>query len=199
MKKVCVLALAILMVFGISMAASAASLEIDFWGGSTDLIQGDYDTGSTITLDWTMGEFVNVDIIMADVPEGNGLAIFGWELAFNPATMAISDLDTGSAFGFVFDLGVDGSVIVANASSTSPPDEDVLMVSFVLTCIGDGLDALTISSLGASYNLLADGTDLDSLFPTVLASVNQVPIPGAVWLLGSGLLGLVGLRRRMTS
>lgn len=26
-------------------------------------------------------------------------------------------------------------------------------------------------------------------------SVNAVPIPGAVWLLGSGLLGLVGLRR----
>jgi len=28
---------------------------------------------------------------------------------------------------------------------------------------------------------------------------NPVPIPGAVWLLGSGLLGLVGLRRRINS
>ena len=28
-------------------------------------------------------------------------------------------------------------------------------------------------------------------------SYDAVPIPGAVWLLGSGLLGLVGLRRRM--
>jgi hypothetical protein len=26
--------------------------------------------------------------------------------------------------------------------------------------------------------------------------VNPVPIPAAVWLLGSGLLGLIGIRRR---
>ena len=25
---------------------------------------------------------------------------------------------------------------------------------------------------------------------------NAVPIPGAVWLLGSGLIGLIGIRRR---
>jgi hypothetical protein len=30
-------------------------------------------------------------------------------------------------------------------------------------------------------------------------SVNLVPIPGAVWLLGSGLLGLAGLRRKFKS
>ena len=31
---------------------------------------------------------------------------------------------------------------------------------------------------------------------TVGANVNPVPIPGAVWLLGSGLIGLIGLRRK---
>lgn len=36
-----------------------------------------------------------------------------------------------------------------------------------------------------------DGYDIDGVVAT-----NQVPIPAAVWLLGSGLLGLVGLRRR---
>jgi hypothetical protein len=30
-------------------------------------------------------------------------------------------------------------------------------------------------------------------------SANQVPIPGAVWLLGSGLVGLAGLRRKFKS
>lgn len=32
---------------------------------------------------------------------------------------------------------------------------------------------------------------------TVAARVNVVPLPGAVWLLGSGLLGLVGLKRKL--
>jgi hypothetical protein len=29
-----------------------------------------------------------------------------------------------------------------------------------------------------------------------IAKVNAVPVPAAAWLLGSGLLGLVGIRRR---
>jgi hypothetical protein len=197
MKKLCVFLLAILMVFGISTAANAVNLAIDFYGGSTGLVQGDYDTGGLVTL--TPGDFVNVDIIMQAVPDGNGLTIFGWTLATDPASMAISGLDTD--FAFVFDLSISGGLITANAATSAEPDGDVLMVSFVLTCTGisGGPFSLLISEFGSSNNLLADGTDLASLFPTVLAEVNQVPIPGAVWLLGSGLLGLVGLRRRMAS
>ncbi len=33
----------------------------------------------------------------------------------------------------------------------------------------------------------------------LMGKVNSVPIPGAMWLLGSGLLGLVGIRRRRQS
>jgi hypothetical protein len=31
---------------------------------------------------------------------------------------------------------------------------------------------------------------------TTVTPINPVPIPGAVWLLGSGLLGLVGIGRK---
>lgn len=40
----------------------------------------------------------------------------------------------------------------------------------------------------------ASGTDLS--FHTYYDDTASVPIPGAAWLLGSGLLGLVGIRRR---
>jgi len=33
---------------------------------------------------------------------------------------------------------------------------------------------------------------------TEIMPVSSVPVPAAVWLLGSGLIGLVGIRRRMT-
>jgi hypothetical protein len=35
-----------------------------------------------------------------------------------------------------------------------------------------------------------------AFFTSCVEGVNAVPIPGAVWLLGSGLLGFIGLRRR---
>ena len=39
---------------------------------------------------------------------------------------------------------------------------------------------------------IGDGYDIDAV------KVNSTPIPGAAWLLGSGLIGLVGLRRRFS-
>jgi hypothetical protein len=46
----------------------------------------------------------------------------------------------------------------------------------------------TTIDFGYIYN--AQWFDLDDV------SMNPVPIPGAIWLLGSGLLGLVGLKRK---
>ena len=60
-----------------------------------------------------------------------------------------------------------------------------------------GTDTLTIDGLfddwdHGLYYLNGDEDIVSSLDITI----NPVPIPGAVWLLGSGLLGLVGLRRQ---
>ncbi len=38
--------------------------------------------------------------------------------------------------------------------------------------------------------------DIENLHYEVLAEIKAVPVPAAVWLFGSGLLGLLGLRKR---
>lgn len=60
-----------------------------------------------------------------------------------------------------------------------------------------------VTAWNAGFTVL-DPTDLPSngsignhiLRPDTATTVPPVPIPGAVWLLGSGLLGLLGLRRK---
>ena len=60
--------------------------------------------------------------------------------------------------------------------------------TFLFTATGTST-TLTFTSLNTTADLQY-GPALDDI------SVNAVPIPGAVWLLGSGLLGLVAIRRR---
>lgn len=75
----------------------------------------------------------------------------------------------------------------------------------VLAPQGDGVfgwyeDDSLPGPLAARRDLLASNTDwfaVSALHPTYFAVEGTVvPIPGAVWLLGSGLLGLVAIRRR---
>ena len=69
----------------------------------------------------------------------------------------------------------------------------------ILDIIGDG------TYLDTSGDVIYDpyptsgsaGFDLDAI--GVLNEASAVPIPGAVWLLGSGLLALVGIRRKNSS
>ena len=64
--------------------------------------------------------------------------------------------------------------------------QTVSLKDFVLTGL-DGEDLITISP--DLYNVTFD-EKMDTY------TITGVPIPGAVWLLSSGLLGLVGLRRK---
>lgn len=72
------------------------------------------------------------------------------------------------------------------------------LYAFYLTGSGGGPSTPAIETLyqnsqnTASWTLNTDGTLTYSLAPAVSA----VPVPAAVWLFGSGLLGLVGIARR---
>jgi hypothetical protein len=51
-------------------------------------------------------------------------------------------------------------------------------------------------NIGAAWGPSFDGTQYSELFNVTITSAPPVPVPAAVWLFGSGLLGLVGVARR---
>jgi hypothetical protein len=207
MKKVSIFLLVTVMAIGISTAAIAApvlTFDIDFYGGGYD--KGVYDTGTTIDLE--LGQSVMADIYVSGLNEtGNGLAGWGALLEFGPYLDAVSVAGNATLWPIslltpvieddyltierfpMFGAGVEG--------------DDLLLFTVELQCTGLGLSELILWDMdkgGASVNwvtLLAN--ELDNQFPVTLASINNVPIPGSLLLLGSGLLGLIGIRRRAKS
>ncbi len=80
-----------------------------------------------------------------------------------------------------------------------------LLTPFPNTCIVDGLEGDCFLGLyddtndgidKASASLGLDGSLADTNLAAVEYSFTVVPVPAAVWLFGSGLLGLVGIARR---
>lgn len=91
---------------------------------------------------------------------------------------------------------------------TTPVDPDLDPAEdFAGLSVADAIDLYAGSAGGTGYDLAESGFDWiryirvesnGTSYTEVdgFADVAPVPIPGAVWLLGSGLLGLVGIRRR---
>jgi hypothetical protein len=112
----------------------------------------------------------------------------------DPATVASSD--AGSSGLATSDSGR------ASVLQTSDSEQvgNLFSLTFtVLDPIADGLDDLMVGILDGSADDINPpiGGDPFTINPnTVSAQVGAVPVPAAVWLFGSGLLGLIGTARR---
>lgn len=95
-------------------------------------------------------------------------------------------------------------VTVASGTSLCDPATDSIRAS-------DGAHCYQNSFAGYGFLMRADGSRMlyyinptghsnyVSTDPAAYASLSAVPVPAAVWLFGSGLLGLVGLARKKTN
>lgn len=102
----------------------------------------------------------------------------GWEWA-SPAGIFPIDPSTGSRIGT---NPISGLVV-----NPSPPSGTTLAFDFDPLLLGTAIEI--------EKYLLWTGTGPTTIEPTVL-EFPTVPIPAAVWLFGSGLLGLIGIARR---
>jgi len=119
------------------------------------------------------------------------------------------DVGGDVSYGYDLILGINGTGSIANVSGGDSDLGDIFgsgWRQFGGSVYGEtGSSVLAFSfdfTADVGTNLLLSGSYTDSNFldtsilSSTLASVSAVPIPAAVWLFGSGLIGLVGLAKR---
>ena len=159
-----------------------------------------YDNAAVHTSGGTLKEAISVfrefDFTAADTASGST-----WEFAFDfslNAAEPIGGLTEAGAFIRVFDPVfnlLDGDTLDTGAAATSTFQNGILSVT---------LNPLWVSGkVQVGFNNLATNYDPSGMFYDNTCFSNDgscsapaVPVPAAVWLFGSGLLGLVGVARR---
>lgn len=140
------------------------------------------------------GETFNVDIIGIDFTELSGGT---FDLGFDSAHLQINSVSINPYFDFLPDgggptVGDVWSNIGFDVFVNAPAVGDFTIATINLTALGSGASNLDIlNSQFFSATALLDPTFMPG-------AVSTVPVPAAVWLFGSGLLGLVGVARRKT-
>lgn len=95
----------------------------------------------------------------------------------------------------LWDQSYQGPYLVYNAELARSSGENDSAYIITLTDLSHSADTLTIKWYASGAGWQA-GWDESYAIDNVIVSVNPVPIPGAGWLLGSGLLGLLTIRTR---
>lgn len=155
-------------------------------------VQGYSYSGSatTVTLDFNLHGSVgdNAPGYVNNSLRADVAVIIGSELGWYPSYATL-------VYEVAMGLSVvgDESVFISNGIDQNAPGS----ITFDLE---DGMDFYVVASMGATAkNGYANGWDtltMDFDNASGLTAVSAIPVPAAVWLFGSGLLGLVGIARR---
>lgn len=199
-SKLLVLATA-LCLFSTGMAIGA-TFEIDFHGGDSGLSQGQYDTGTDLSLN--AGQTVSVDVRVSGFDQDAYLTAWGLNFDYG-SDLQLSNLEVNSELWeelrSPLDEGGTLQLEYGLSLNVEDPGDDILLFSFDLTVDNDLLASyLKLEDLDTRNNTTTNLYQvLDGDLPVDLASINAdnpVPVPAAVWLLGSGLTSLLAIRRR---
>ena len=145
-----------------------------------------------------VGDIFSVDIVGIEFTE---LAGGEFDLGFDSTVLRIDSVVIAPHWDFLPNGGgpADGN-IWRNVGfdindGTEPASGNFAIATVNLTALAEGNSSLVILN-----SFFADTSV--QLFPMLIdgtVNVSAVPVPAAVWLFGSGLLGLIGIARRKVS
>jgi hypothetical protein len=203
MKRFAVVLMALLIVAGTAgMAAAALTFNVDFWTDGTNNVNyakdgaGATDLGKAFVLRPT--ERINVDIYFSTDLQ---LVAASWDMQYSPFALVsvFGTAPAGSPWLSALDTFEFSDGSVKYQSGVFPPTvvtgEDLFFGRVIFECLGEGDVKLVLANYLGFLDL--DPSNNVNFENVNLGTLNQVPIPGAVWLLGAGLAGLVGIRRKM--
>jgi hypothetical protein len=168
-------------------------------------------------MQWNMGGLANGPALTG-VATTNGNAGVVW----NPAMTPGSGLDLAGAMDGIYNYATNNNTFLSASNSYASPSSSA--TGFIgsnawgytfgsgaawgagfnnsLTGLNGGMKmsfaAIDLPTDGVSMSTFAGTWSVDAAAGTLnyTAGVSAVPVPAAVWLFGSGLLGLVGISRR---
>ena len=119
-----------------------------------------------------------------------GDPVLGNQLDLDPLGIGFGSLTGDSLFGNVLNLFEISFDSTTELDTLQAPEFILASVVFdVNQMTGVGVFSLLVNDLSDSFGGLLDST-------TIAATVQVVPVPAAVWLFGTGLIGLIGFGKR---
>ena len=157
-----------------------------------------------------IGDQVTVDVIASN-PDGTLVGAYDFFVNYGPDVLTLNNVAFGSALGGPLDSLQDGTEspvgkinvselsLLADLTPLQNGADDVLLFSMIFDTDMLGTSPLTFSEniAGVAGGFLGDENGQAIVLDSVgTGSINVVPIPSAIWLMGSGLFALYGFTKR---
>ena len=158
--------------------------------GGTGFTNGATSGSVVLTWDQNFLEIANVVLASGLQADGTGTGgTFEWQ-TITPGTLAPGSFDLSAFFTDTNVFG-GGSTFPATGAAF-----DFLTITFnAINSTLNPADVMILAGSGGNWQDANNNAILGVQYGSAMVTVNPVPVPASVWLLGSGILGLVGMGR----